>query len=94
MDWYEMIGDYNAWARRMGAMGSPDKQRRRLIQVAALAVAAVEVIDAAAVSKVWCTEACRFARQAMPYDPISCESGDKQDQYCTRPGGPETGEKR
>ena len=44
-DWHAMITDYSAWARRMGAMGSKDKQRNRLIQVAALAVAAVEAID-------------------------------------------------
>ncbi len=44
-DWHEMIADYNAWARRMGAMNSPVKARRRLVQVAALAVAAVEAID-------------------------------------------------
>lgn len=45
LDWHEMIADYNAWARRMSAMGSPDKARRRYIQVAALAVAAVEALD-------------------------------------------------
>jgi hypothetical protein len=39
------IQDYAAWARRMDQMNSPDKARRRLIQVAALAVAAVESID-------------------------------------------------
>lgn len=44
-DWHAMIADYNAWARRMAAMGSPDKARRRYIQVAALAVAAVEALD-------------------------------------------------
>jgi hypothetical protein len=44
-DWHEMISDYNGWARRMWAMGSTDKARRRLIQVAALALAAVEAID-------------------------------------------------
>ena len=44
-DWYAMIADYNAWARRMGAMGSADKSRRRYIQIAALAVAAVEALD-------------------------------------------------
>lgn len=44
-DWHEMIADYNGWARRMAAMGSNDKARRRYIQIAALAVAAVEAID-------------------------------------------------
>ena len=45
-DWYEMISDYNAWARRMWAMGDLRKARRRLVQTAALAVAAVETLDA------------------------------------------------
>lgn len=44
-DWHEMIADYNAWARRMAAMGNLVKARRRYIQVAALAVAAVEALD-------------------------------------------------
>lgn len=47
LDWHEMIADYNGWARRMGAMNSPDKARKRYIQIAALAVAAVESIDRA-----------------------------------------------
>lgn len=45
LDWHEMIADYNAWARRMACMGSWEKARNRYIQVAALAVAAVEAID-------------------------------------------------
>lgn len=45
LDWHEMIADYNAWARRMACMGSTDKARRRYVQLAALAVAAVEAID-------------------------------------------------
>ena len=44
-DWYEVIADYNAWARRMACMNSKAKARRRYIQVAALAVAAVEALD-------------------------------------------------
>lgn len=44
-DWHEMIADYNAWARRMASMGSMDKARIRYIQIAALAVAAVEALD-------------------------------------------------
>lgn len=44
-DWHEMISDYNGWARRMWSMRSYDKARKRLIQVAALAVAAVEALD-------------------------------------------------
>ncbi|TNC80276.1 MAG: hypothetical protein C9356_15225 [Oleiphilus sp.] len=46
-DWHEMISDYNGWARRMAAMNSPDKARRRYIQIAALALAAAEAIDRA-----------------------------------------------
>ncbi len=45
LDWHEMIADYNSWARRMAAMRSPEKARRRYIQVAALAVAAIESLD-------------------------------------------------
>ena len=45
LDWHEMIADYNGWARRMLCQGSPDKGRRRLIQIAALAVAQVEALD-------------------------------------------------
>lgn len=45
--WVQLIQDYAAWARVMAGMGSRDKARRRLIQVAALAVAAVEKIDRA-----------------------------------------------
>lgn len=41
----QLIEDYAGWARVMAGMNSPDKARRRLIQVAALAVAAVESID-------------------------------------------------
>lgn len=40
----QMIIDY-AWVRAMANMQSPDKARRRLIQIAALAIAAVESID-------------------------------------------------
>jgi len=45
LDWHEMIADYNGWARRMAAMGSQDKARRRYIQIAALAVAAIAAMD-------------------------------------------------
>lgn len=45
LDWHEMIADYNAWARRIAAMGSMDKARNRYIQIAALAISAVEAID-------------------------------------------------
>lgn len=44
-DFVEIIKDYAGWACRMDEMGSHDKARKRLIQVAALAVAAVESID-------------------------------------------------
>ena len=45
LDWHEMIADYNGWARRMATMGSNHKARKRYIQIAALAVAAIERID-------------------------------------------------
>lgn len=41
----QLIEDYAGWARTMAGMNSPAKARNRLIQVAALAVAAVESID-------------------------------------------------
>lgn len=41
----DLLMAYASWAKAMHAMGSPDKARRRLIQVAALAVAAVESMD-------------------------------------------------
>ena len=43
-DWHEMIADYNAWARRKAAMGNFKEARERYIQIAALAVAAVEAM--------------------------------------------------
>lgn len=45
LDWHETIADYNGWARRMLCMGSIAKGRRRLIQLAAIAVAQVEALD-------------------------------------------------
>jgi hypothetical protein len=44
-DWHEVIADYNGWARRMFCMGSADKGRRRLVQLASLAVAQIETLD-------------------------------------------------
>lgn len=44
-EWVMFIKDYASWARQMTSMGSIGKARRRLIQVAALAVAAVESLD-------------------------------------------------
>lgn len=43
--WVQIIQDYAGWARIMSGQGSPDKARRRLMQVAALAVAACESMD-------------------------------------------------
>lgn len=45
IDFCWFIKNYTGWAAQMSAMNSPDKARNRLIQVAALAVAAVESID-------------------------------------------------
>lgn len=47
----QLIEDYAGWARVMAQMNSLDKARNRLIQVAALAVAAVERIDRQTVSR-------------------------------------------
>lgn len=44
-EFVQLIEDYAGWARVMAQMGSNDKARNRLIQVAALAIAAVESID-------------------------------------------------
>ena len=44
-EFVQWIKDYAGWTRQMASMGSTDKARKRLIQVAALAVAAVESID-------------------------------------------------
>jgi len=41
----QLIEDYAGWSRVMFGMGSADKGRRRLLQVAALAVAAIESLD-------------------------------------------------
>ncbi|MBK5230230.1 MAG: hypothetical protein JJE27_03555 [Thermoleophilia bacterium] len=46
-DFVQLIEDYAGWARVMAGMRSDGKARERLIQVAALAVAAVERIDRA-----------------------------------------------
>lgn len=44
-DWVRNIRNYVGWAEQMADMDSPDKYRRRMIQIAALAVAAVESHD-------------------------------------------------
>lgn len=47
-DWVNNIHDWAGWARAMAGMGGDEgrsRARRRLIQVAALAMAAVESID-------------------------------------------------
>ena len=44
-DFCRYIRNYTGWAEQMADMGSEDKARRRLVQVAALAVAAVESMD-------------------------------------------------
>lgn len=43
--WPQRIQDYAGWSRVMIGMGSLVKARNRLVQVAALAIAAVECID-------------------------------------------------
>lgn len=44
-EWCNDIEAYVVWARQMHRMGSPDKYRRRMMQIAALAVAACESFD-------------------------------------------------
>lgn len=44
-EFIQWIEDYAGWARMMMSMRSPEKARNRLIQVAALAVAAVQSLD-------------------------------------------------
>ena len=44
-DWHNNIAAYLGWARCMLGMGSPLKARRRMIQVAAMAVANIESLD-------------------------------------------------
>jgi hypothetical protein len=51
-EWVQLIEDYAGWARVMAGMNSPEKARNRLIQVAALAVAAVEAMDRTSVPEV------------------------------------------
>jgi hypothetical protein len=55
-EFVQFIEDYAGWARTMAGMDSPDKARRRLIQVAALAVAAVESMDRRAAVTVTASE--------------------------------------
>lgn len=44
-NWCNDIEAYVVWARQMHRMGCPEKYRRRMLQVAALAVAACESFD-------------------------------------------------
>lgn len=44
-DFVQLIEDYAGWARVMAGMSNYEKTRNRLVQVAALAVAAVESMD-------------------------------------------------
>ncbi|MCK5609395.1 hypothetical protein KAR91_46410 [Candidatus Pacearchaeota archaeon] len=44
-EFVQWIEDYAGWARMMSSMLSYDRARKRLIQIAALAIAAVESID-------------------------------------------------
>lgn len=44
-DWCRWINAYMTWAKTMAEFDSPEKYRKRMIQVAALAVAAVESHD-------------------------------------------------
>lgn len=62
-DFVQLIQDYAGWSRVMDGMNSPDKARRRLIQVAALALAGVESIDRKTIGvTLKCTEAGAWVR--------------------------------
>lgn len=50
-DFVQWIEDYAGWCRMMALMNSDDKARRRMVQVAALAVAAVERMDRGAIDR-------------------------------------------
>ena len=43
--WVSLICDYAGWSRVLSGMGNYDKYRKRMVQVAALAVAAVQSLD-------------------------------------------------
>ena len=44
-NWCNDIIAYAQWARQMGRMGSPEKYRRRMKQIAAMAISACESFD-------------------------------------------------
>lgn len=50
-EFVQWIQDYAGWARMMASMQSMDKARRRLIQVAALSVAAIQSMSRKAASE-------------------------------------------
>ena len=62
--WTQLIQDYAGWARVMAGMGSSDKYRNRLVQIAALAVAAVDVEDRTAFRR--CNQENTHGHTAMP----------------------------
>jgi len=74
LDWHEMIADYNGWARRMAAMGSLDRARKRYIQIAALAVAAVEAMDRQT-NRPAAKMAAQMARPVCDVDEGPCSCG-------------------
>ena len=44
-DWCTDIDAYVTWAKQMARMRSPEKYRRRMVQVATIAIAAIESFD-------------------------------------------------
>jgi len=82
-DWERWIKTYSAWARQMAEGGAHKKCRRRLIQTAALAVAAVESLD----------RIC--AQQAVEADADQrCACGSDVTFYATPAGCPVHGYNR
>ena len=73
-EFVQFIEDYAGWARQMASMNSPDKARRRLIQVAALAVAAVESMDRRSANNGSQSLACSYTGPLVPneFGKLAC----------------------
>jgi hypothetical protein len=80
-EFVQWIEDYAGWARMMASMKSMDKARRRLIQVAALAVAAVESLDR--------KEERRKRMQILPLSGEKCVECDEPADYARQYGCPQ-----
>ena len=79
-EFVQWIEDYAGWARMMASMKSMDKARRRLIQVAALAVAAVESLD---------RKEERRKRMQLPLSGEKCKECGEPADYARQYGCPQ-----